>query len=83
MQPRHAFGVALAERLLAQRDQRGAVVESLDLDVGGIFRARGEIGRQVGDPADAGLERSFAPPGSAIWGLAQVSEISLGDRSGI
>ncbi len=51
-QARHAFRVGLVERLLAQRDQRRAVVEALDMGVGGNFRPSREVGRQIGDPAD-------------------------------
>ena len=61
MQPRHALGVGLPEWLFAQGDQRGAVVEGFDFDVGGIFRARCEVRRQVGDPADAGSSDAARP----------------------
>jgi hypothetical protein len=47
MQPRQAFGVGLSEWLLAQSDQRGAIFEGFDFDVGGIFRPRGEASTSI------------------------------------
>src|ERR1700690_2340523 len=60
VQPRQACSVALAERLLAEGDQRGPVGERLDLDVGGGSRLCGELRWEAGDPADPGSARSFA-----------------------
>lgn len=39
MQTRHAFGVDFLERFLAERHERGAVVERFDMRIGGIFSA--------------------------------------------
>src|ERR1700684_3697882 len=57
MQPLHAFGVGLLEHFLAQCDQHSAVTQSFNFDIGGIFRARSEIGGQISDPTEHWIQR--------------------------
>jgi len=75
VEPRQPLGVDLAERLLAQSDQRGAVFEGSDFDIGGVFCSRCEARRQVGDPADPWFESSLAGGPGRVGDVGKVEGV--------
>ena len=65
MQSRHTLGVGFLERLLAQGDQRRAVIERFHLDVDRIFGARKPSSSHAIPPGD---NRKNRPGGKAFIG---------------
>ena len=73
---RHVDGIVDGERLVAEGRDDAAVVEALDLDISRYRHFGGEIGGQIGQPADA------RPKEPALSGLRICNlTVTLGDAA--